>query len=112
MQVESIQTARERKEAPPSWRIFCWFADQLPALSEREIRFMVVLLRHAKFASGTAFLNWSTIAREAGMSKATVARAQADLERRGLISHEKRWGGPRRRSNLYRLHANRHASHG
>ena len=92
--------------------MFIWFAEQVPTLSDREIRFLIVLLRHAKFASGTAFLNWSTIAREGHMSKATVARAQADLERRGLISHEKRWGGPRRRSNLYRLHADRHASHG
>ena len=56
------------------------FADQLPALSEREIRFMVVLLRHAKFASGTAFLNWSTIAREG-----------RDERRRPSRGHRRTW---------------------
>ena len=103
---ENIESARDRK-APPSWRLFKWYVAHLPKLNGRQAKFLSVLLAHADFNAGTCFLSWETIAREAGMSIATVARAQAELEAQGLLSHRRTWRGPRQGANRYRLNLER-----
>lgn len=103
MHAENISEARDRK-APPSWRLFLWYFRHLPSLNGRQAKVLAVLLRHADFEAGTCFLSWATIAREAGLSLATVGRAQAELEAKGILSHTRNWRGPRQGANRYRLH--------
>ena len=102
MHAENIESARDRK-APPSWRLFQWYMSHLPQLNGRQSKFLAVMVHHADFNEGSCFLSWNTIAREAGMSQSTVARAQRELESMGLLSHRSTWRGPRQGANRYRL---------
>lgn len=102
MLVENIQKARDSKE-PRSWTLYRWYVRQLPNLNGRQAKVLAVLLRHADFNAGTSFLSWKTIALEAGLSLASVGRAQAELEAKGLLSHQRTWRGPRQGANRYKI---------